>query len=99
MPYAIAAGDATTGMSIFQIETGMDTGPGRIHRELPDSPPHDTTNTVLTKLSELAPMQCPEFSRRPRAWCCPGQPPVRRGELRADSSAECRGDVVEVTCR
>lgn len=60
VPYAIAAGDAATGMSIFQIGTGLDTGPVASTVRYPIAP-HDTTNTVLTKLSELAPTQVLDF--------------------------------------
>ena len=54
VPYSIAAGDTTTGMSVFRIEACLDTGPIASTTEYPIAP-HDTTNTVLTKLSELAP--------------------------------------------
>ena len=60
VPYAIAAGDATTGMSIFHIEKGLDSGPVASTMRYSIAP-HDTTNTVLTKLSELAPTQVLNF--------------------------------------
>ena len=56
VPYAIQEGETTTGLSIFRIEEGLDTGP--IARSLSYAiAPHDTTHTVLTKLSHDAPRE------------------------------------------
>ena len=54
VPYALAEGDSETGLSIFRIEEGLDTGPIAASLAHPIAP-HDTSQTLLTKLSELAP--------------------------------------------
>lgn len=54
VPYAIAAGDVATGITIFQIEEGLDTGmvAATVEHRIA---PHDTTQTLLAKLAEAAP--------------------------------------------
>lgn len=54
VPYALAAGDKTTGVSVFRLEQGLDTGPVAHVRSYPIAP-HDTAGTVLTKLADMAP--------------------------------------------
>ncbi|MCF8548978.1 MAG: methionyl-tRNA formyltransferase [Pontimonas sp.] len=54
VPYAIAAGDDTTGVSVFRIEEGLDTGPVA-HQRSCTIAPHDTAATVLSRLADLAP--------------------------------------------
>src|SRR5262249_2176848 len=49
---AILAGDAETGVSIMQIDPGMDTGPVLRELALPIAP-DDTTGTLTEKLSRL----------------------------------------------
>jgi methionyl-tRNA formyltransferase len=54
VPYAIAAGDTETGLTIFRIEEGLDTG--AIAETVPHPiAPHDTTSTLLAKLADVAP--------------------------------------------
>lgn len=54
VPYAIAEGDTETGISLFQIDEGLDTGPiASTHRHM--IAPHDTSQTLLDKLSARAP--------------------------------------------
>lgn len=54
VPYAIAAGDTTTGITVFRIEEGLDTGMVAATVSHPIAP-HDTTPTLLAKLAEAAP--------------------------------------------
>lgn len=54
VPYALAAGDEETGVSVFRIERGLDTGPVA-HVRAHAIAPHDTASTLLTKLADLAP--------------------------------------------
>lgn len=49
---AIMAGDRETGVSIFQLDAGMDTGP--IHLQIPTTiEPDETTGVLLSRLTEL----------------------------------------------
>ena len=50
--YALMHGDHITGLSIFQLNEGMDTGPIFACQELPISPEDDTTS-LLKKLSRI----------------------------------------------
>lgn len=54
VPYALAAGDDETGVSVFRIERGLDTGPVA-HVRTYTIAPHDTAGTVLSRLAHLAP--------------------------------------------
>ena len=54
VPYAIAAGDTTTGITLFRIEESLDSGMVAATVEHPIAP-HDTTSTLLAKLAEAAP--------------------------------------------
>lgn len=54
VPYALAAGDTATGITVFRIEEGLDTGVVAVTVEHPIAP-HDTTETLLHKLAEAAP--------------------------------------------
>ncbi|HEV8013010.1 MAG TPA: methionyl-tRNA formyltransferase [Pontimonas sp.] len=54
VPYAIAAGDTETGLTIFRIEEGLDTGVVAAKVAHPIAP-HDTTSTLLAKLADVAP--------------------------------------------
>lgn len=51
--HALQEGDQATGISIFRLEESLDTGPiaASVHY---DVAPHDTSRTVLARLSELA---------------------------------------------
>jgi methionyl-tRNA formyltransferase len=49
---AILAGDEKTGVSIMQMEAGLDTGPVLLTRELPIET-RDTSSTLLEKLTAL----------------------------------------------
>jgi methionyl-tRNA formyltransferase len=49
---AILAGDAETGVTIMQMESGLDTGPVLLRRRLPISPSH-TAGTLRDELSRL----------------------------------------------
>jgi methionyl-tRNA formyltransferase len=49
---AIEAGDAETGVTIMQMEEGLDTGPMRLMERLPITP-QDTTASLHDKLAEL----------------------------------------------
>lgn len=50
--WAIASGDATTGVCLMKMDEGLDTGPVLACRELPIEP-DDTSATLHEKLSEL----------------------------------------------
>jgi len=53
VPHAILAGDDTTGVTLFRLDSGLDTGAVALtqrHHIAPD----DTATTLLTKLSEIA---------------------------------------------
>jgi methionyl-tRNA formyltransferase len=50
--HAILAGDEVTGVSIMQIEPGLDTGPVLLARELPIAP-DDTAGTLSVRLARL----------------------------------------------
>jgi methionyl-tRNA formyltransferase len=50
---AILAGDAETGVTLMQMEAGLDTGPILVQRSIPISD-DDTTGTLTTKLAHLA---------------------------------------------
>lgn len=52
--HALAAGDTVTGVSVFRLEQGLDTGPIASTVDYAIAP-HDTSRTVLSRLSELAP--------------------------------------------
>lgn len=54
VPYAIAAGDTETGLTVFRIDEGLDTGPVATSVPHPIAP-HDTTSTLLGKLGDVAP--------------------------------------------
>jgi methionyl-tRNA formyltransferase len=53
VPHAILAGDDTTGVTLFRLDSGLDTGAVALVQEH-DIAPHDTATTLLTKLSEIA---------------------------------------------
>ena len=54
VPHALAAGDTETGLTIFRIEEGLDTGV--VARAVPHPiAPHDTTSTLLAKLANVTP--------------------------------------------
>jgi methionyl-tRNA formyltransferase len=50
---AILAGDATTGITLMQMDAGIDTGPILVQRAIPISD-DDTTGTLSNKLASLA---------------------------------------------
>lgn len=50
--YAILAGDAETGVTLMQIDQGLDTGPILTARSIPIAP-DDTTGTLTEKLSRV----------------------------------------------
>ena len=52
IPAAILAGDSQTGITIMQMDAGMDTGPILTRRALAISP-HDTTATLTDKMATL----------------------------------------------
>lgn len=53
VPHAILAGDETTGVTLFRLDQGLDTGD--IAATIPyDIAPHDTTGSVLATLGEKA---------------------------------------------
>lgn len=54
VPYAIAAGDRTTGITVFRIEEGVDTGAVATSVDHPIAA-HDTAQTLLGKLADIAP--------------------------------------------
>jgi methionyl-tRNA formyltransferase len=54
VPYAIATGDTTTGITVFRIEEGVDTGAIATSVAHPIAA-HDTTQTLLGKLADIAP--------------------------------------------
>jgi methionyl-tRNA formyltransferase len=49
---AILAGDVETGITIMQMESGLDTGPIRLHESIPIGP-YDTTGVISFRLSHL----------------------------------------------
>lgn len=51
--FALLSGDEITGITVFQLEEGMDTGPIYSQDEFP-IPTHSTSGNVLEKLSEKA---------------------------------------------
>ena len=53
VPHAILAGDDTTGVTLFRLDSGLDTGAVALTQEHHIAP-HDTATTLLTKLSEIA---------------------------------------------
>ena len=54
VPHALAAGDRQTGVTLFRIDEGLDSGPiASSHHHV--IAPHDTSVTLLDKLSQLAP--------------------------------------------
>ena len=50
--HAILAGDVQTGVSIMQMDTGLDTGPVLATRPC-EIAPHDTTGSLTTRLAQL----------------------------------------------
>jgi len=50
--WAIASGDTETGVSLMQMEEGLDTGPVLAERRIPILP-HDTSETLHLRLAEL----------------------------------------------
>lgn len=52
IPAAILAGDLVTGVTIMEMDEGMDTGPILAQAELPITP-DDTTGSLTAKLSDL----------------------------------------------
>ena len=54
VPCAIAAGERTTGITVFRIEEGVDTGPIATSVDHPIAT-HDTAQTLLAKLADIAP--------------------------------------------
>lgn len=53
IPAAILAGDAETGITLMQMDAGIDTGPILAQRAIPIAD-DDTTGTLTTKLSRVA---------------------------------------------
>jgi methionyl-tRNA formyltransferase len=53
IPAAILAGDAETGITLMQMDAGLDTGPILAQRAIPIAD-DDTTGTLTTKLSRVA---------------------------------------------
>lgn len=53
IPAAILAGDSETGITLMQMDAGLDTGPILVQRAIPISD-NDTTGTLTTKLANLA---------------------------------------------
>lgn len=51
--WALLEGDAVTGISIFKLDKGMDTGPIYYQEEVEISP-SDSTDALLSRMSELA---------------------------------------------
>ncbi len=51
--WALLEGDAVTGISIFKLDKGMDTGPMYYQEEVEISP-SDSTDDLLSRMSELA---------------------------------------------
>lgn len=49
---AVEAGDATTGITIMQMEAGLDTGPALLRRETPIGPA-DTAGSLFSRLQTL----------------------------------------------
>jgi methionyl-tRNA formyltransferase len=68
--YALMHGDSTTGLSIFRLEEGMDTGPIFMSQELSISP-DDDTNSLLEKLSRIGASSIVELLDRIEAGATP----------------------------
>lgn len=60
VPHSLAAGDTSTGITVFRIEDGIDTGPVARSSRLEISP-DDTSSTLLSKLGHLAPAEVVGF--------------------------------------
>jgi methionyl-tRNA formyltransferase len=60
---AIEAGDAETGVTIMQMEEGLDTGPMLLIERLPIGP-HDTTGTLHDKLAAMGAAMCVKVLRK-----------------------------------
>jgi methionyl-tRNA formyltransferase len=50
--WALLNGDTKTGVTVFRLEVGMDTGPIFVQREVPISE-HDTTESLLNKMAPI----------------------------------------------
>lgn len=78
---AILAGDKETGITLMQMDAGLDTGPILAHRALPIAN-DDTTGTLTPKLADLA-----------AALLTETLPPILSGEIRAQPQDESRASV------
>jgi methionyl-tRNA formyltransferase len=52
IPYAILAGDTEAGVTLMQMDEGLDTGPILVQRSIPIAP-DETTGTLTEKLAQL----------------------------------------------
>ena len=60
VPHAIAAGDTETGVTLFRIDEGLDSGPIASALNHPIAP-HETTESLLAKLGAVAPDMVVKF--------------------------------------
>ena len=68
--WALLNGDIKTGVTVFKLEAGMDTGPIFVQKEFPISE-HDTTQLLLDKLTPIG----VESLQESVAMLCNGQQP------------------------
>jgi methionyl-tRNA formyltransferase len=68
--WALLNGDIKTGVTVFKLEAGMDTGPIFVQKEFPISE-HDTTQLLLDKLTPIG----VESLQESVAMLCNGQKP------------------------
>lgn len=84
---AIEAGDAESGITIMQMDEGLDTGPMLLKRSLPISP-DDTTASLHDRLAVLGGVMIVEALRRLAAGSLPATPQPAEGVTYADKVAK-----------
>lgn len=79
--WALLNGDIKTGVTVFKLEAGMDTGPIFVQKEFPISE-HDTTQLLLDKLTPIG----VESLQESVAMLCNGQKPEPQNSASASQA-------------
>ncbi len=101
---AIEAGDAETGITIMQMDEGLDTGPMLLRRALAISP-EDTTGTLHDRLASLGAVMIVEALDALENGGLPAEPQPDEGVTyaakisKAEAAIDWRRPAVEIECR
>jgi methionyl-tRNA formyltransferase len=89
---AILAGDAETGVTIFQMEKGLDTGPVLAMRRTPIRP-EDTAQSLHARLAAMAADMLPQVIRDLLAGTASAVPQPDRGVIYARKLERAEGEI------